>query len=93
MASEVHAKNPLVLDDLYAAFEAADNIVLKKYIDRLSDAPCIEMSEDLKTIEIGKMSLYIELPKSFMTKMKIYRINLLRFTQRFFRYQTTAFLC
>lgn len=59
MASEVHAKNPLVLDDLYAAFEAADNIVLKKYIDRLSDAPCIEMSEDLKTIEIGQnVSLY-----------------------------------
>lgn len=59
MANDVHANNPLILDDLYAAFEAADNIVLKKYILKLSDAPCIEMSEDLKTIEIGdNVSLY-----------------------------------
>lgn len=54
MANDVHAKNPLVLDDLYAAFEAADNIVLKKYIAKLSDAPCIQMSDELKTIEIGE---------------------------------------
>ena len=54
MSNEVHAKNPLVLDDLYAAFEAADNIVLKKYIAKLSDAPCIQMSDKLKTIEIGE---------------------------------------
>lgn len=53
MASDAHAKNPLVLDDLYAAFEAADNIVLKKYISKLSDAPCIELSNDLKKIQIG----------------------------------------
>lgn len=53
MASDTHAKNPLVLDDLYAAFEAADNIVLKKYISKLSDAPCIELSNDLKKIQIG----------------------------------------
>lgn len=59
MASDVHAKNPLILNDLYAAFEAADNVVLKKYIARLSEAPCIEMSNELKTIEIGKnVSLY-----------------------------------
>ncbi len=54
MANDVHTKNPLILDDLYAAFEAADNIVLKKYIAKLSDAPCIEMSKQLKTIEIGE---------------------------------------
>lgn len=54
MANDVHAKNPLVLDDLYAAFEAVDNIVLKKYIAKLSDAPCIQMSDELKTIEIGE---------------------------------------
>lgn len=59
MVNDVHAKNPLILDDLYAAFEATDNIVLKKYIAKLSDAPCIEMSEELKTIEIGEnVSLY-----------------------------------
>lgn len=59
MANEARAKNPLVLDDLYAAFEAGDNIVLKKYITKLSDAPCIELSEDLKTIQIGEnVSLY-----------------------------------
>lgn len=54
MANDVHAKNPLILDDLYAAFEAADNIILKKYIARLSDAPCIQLSDELKTIEIGE---------------------------------------
>lgn len=54
MANDVHANNPLVLDDLYAAFEAADNIVLKKYIAKLSDAPCIQMSDELMTIEIGE---------------------------------------
>lgn len=59
MANEPRAKNPLVLDDLYAAFEAADSIVLKKYITKLSAAPCIELSEDLKTIQIGdNVSLY-----------------------------------
>lgn len=59
MANEPHARNPLVLDDLYAAFEAVDSIVLKKYITKLADAPCIELSEDLKTIQIGdNVSLY-----------------------------------
>jgi DNA helicase HerA-like ATPase len=59
MANEVHAQNPLDLNDLYAAFEAADNIVLKKYIGKLADAPCIEMSDELKTIEVGgNVSLY-----------------------------------
>lgn len=57
--NDVQAKNPLVLDDLYAAFEAADNIVLKKYITKLSDAPCIKLSDELMTIEIGEnVSLY-----------------------------------
>lgn len=59
MDNEPRAKNPLILDDLYAAFEAADSIVLKKYITKLSAAPCIELSEDLKTIQIGdNVSLY-----------------------------------
>lgn len=54
MANDIHVQNPLVLDDLYSAFEAADNIVLKKYIAKLSDAPCIQMSDELKSIEIGE---------------------------------------
>lgn len=59
MAKDVHAETPLVLDDLYAAFEAADNIVLKKYIAKLSNAPCIELSDDIKTIEVGdNVSMY-----------------------------------
>lgn len=59
MANDVHVESPLVLDDLYAAFEAADSIVLKKYVSRLSNAPCIEMPEDLQKIEIGEnVSLY-----------------------------------
>ena len=59
MADEVHAKNPQVMEDLYAAFHAADNIVLKKYVTSLSEAPCIEMSDTLKQIEIGSdVTLY-----------------------------------
>ena len=59
MAQDAKAKNPLVLDDLYAAFEAADNIILKKYVADLSDAPCIEMSEESKTLKIGSnVALY-----------------------------------
>ena len=59
MKNTAHAENPLVLDDLYAAFTAVDNIVLKKYITKLSDAPCIEMSDDLKSIGAGdNVSLY-----------------------------------
>lgn len=59
MENTVHAENPLVLDDLYAAFTAVDNIVLKKYITKLSDAPCIEMSNELKSIGVGdNVSLY-----------------------------------
>ncbi len=54
MANDVHANNPLVLDDLYAAFEAADNIILKKYITKLSDAPCIKLSDELEKISIGE---------------------------------------
>lgn len=59
MADEAHAKNPQVMEDLYAAFHAADNIVLKKYVTSLGEAPCIEMSDTLKQIEIGSdVTLY-----------------------------------
>lgn len=59
MESDVHVKNPLVLDDLYAAFAAADNVVLRKYITNLSEAPCIELTEGLKNIKVGEnVSLY-----------------------------------
>ena len=54
MENKPEAQNPLVLDDLYAAFEAADSIVLKKYIAKLSSAPCIELSDDLKKIPVGE---------------------------------------
>lgn len=59
MSNQVQANNPLIMEDLYAAFEAADNIVLKKYVSKLADTPCIEMSDDLKKISIGgNVSLY-----------------------------------
>lgn len=59
MENTVHAELPLELDDLYAAFAAADNIVSKKYVTKLSDAPCIEMSDGLKSIDVGSnVSLY-----------------------------------
>lgn len=32
--------DPRELQELYAAFEAVDNVVLKKYITNLSQAPC-----------------------------------------------------
>jgi len=53
MAPEAQAVNPLVIDDLYAAFEAADSIILKKYVTELSGAPCIELPVESKTLEIG----------------------------------------
>lgn len=59
MASNVHVNNPLIMEDLYAAFEAADNIILKKYLANLSECPCIELPDELKTLEIGSnVSLY-----------------------------------
>lgn len=59
MADEPRVQNPLDLKDLYAAFGAADSIVLKKYIAKLSDAPCIELSDELKSIAVGdNVSLY-----------------------------------
>lgn len=59
MANNAHAEIPLKLDDLYAAFTAADNVIMKKYIAKLSDAPCIEMADDLKSINVGEnVSLY-----------------------------------
>ena len=59
MESDVHVKNPLVLDDLYSAFSAADQIVLKKYLYKLSDASCLEMDKDLQSIKVGgNVSLY-----------------------------------
>lgn len=59
MAEEPHVQNPLDLKDLYAAFGAADSIVLKKYIAKLSDAPCIQLSDELKSIKVGaNVSLY-----------------------------------
>lgn len=59
MSDEPRVQNPLDLKDLYAAFGAVDNIVLKKYIARLSEAPCIELSDELKSIAIGdNVSLY-----------------------------------
>lgn len=59
MTNNAHVEIPLKLDDLYAAFTAADNVIMKKYIAKLSDAPCIEMADDLKSINVGdNVSLY-----------------------------------
>ncbi len=45
--------DPRDLQKLYAAFEAVDNVVLKKYITKLSQAPCIPISNELKALRIG----------------------------------------
>ena len=59
MANRAQAKHPLILDDLYAAFRAANSIVLKKYVANLSNAPCIEMSKELQSITPGSnVSMY-----------------------------------
>lgn len=51
--------DPRVVNDLYAAFEAADDIILKKYVTGLSASPCIEMSEELKSVKVGdNVSMY-----------------------------------
>lgn len=52
-ANEVGLKNPLNVDELYSAFKAADSIVLKKYISKLSDTQCIPIGKELKTMDIG----------------------------------------
>lgn len=57
----IQSKNPLSenLHELHNAFNAADNIVLKKYISSLSTALCIEISDELKSLPIGEnVSLY-----------------------------------
>lgn len=46
-------QTPRDLQDLYAAFEAVDNVVLKKYVADLSQAPCIPISDELKALRIG----------------------------------------
>ena len=59
MENEIHVKNPLVMEKLYSAFKAADNIILKKYLYELSDTPCVELAENLKSVEIGSnVALY-----------------------------------
>lgn len=51
--------DPRKIEDLYAAFEAADNIIMKKYVYSLSKSACIEMTDEQKTLEIGdNVSLY-----------------------------------
>ena len=50
---------PRDINDLYAAFATADNILLKKYISDLSLSGCIEPNEEFKKIGIGdNVALY-----------------------------------
>lgn len=59
MENDVHVKSPLPIDDLYAAFKAADQVILKKYLYKLSDMPCIELDKALQSIKVGdNVSLY-----------------------------------
>lgn len=59
MNEKASVENPAKIEDLYAAFEAADSIVLKKHITHLSQAPCIQLAEELQTIAVGdNVSLY-----------------------------------
>ena len=51
--NDVGLKNPLDVKELYSAFEAADSIVLKKYISKLSGTNCIPIRDELKTIDVG----------------------------------------
>lgn len=39
--------------DLYNAFESADTILMKKYVDNIDQFPIIEPGEDIKNIKIG----------------------------------------
>lgn len=59
MEDKKQVADPRDFNKLYAALKAADTILLKKYVAKLSEAPCAEMAEELKSIEIGEnVSLY-----------------------------------
>ena len=59
MADYPHVEPPVNMQELYAAFSAADQIVQKKYLYRLQNAPCIELSDEKKKINVGdNVSLY-----------------------------------
>lgn len=59
MENEVHVADPRVMEDLYASFQAADDLILKKYVTNLSAAPCIRLDDALKNIGIGdNVTLY-----------------------------------
>lgn len=47
------------INDLYAAFDVADGILLKKYVAKLSQSHCIELSDEFKKLKTGEnVSLY-----------------------------------
>lgn len=51
--------NPLQIEDLYACFRAADNVLLKKYLLQLGNSACIEPLDSIKKIKVGEnVSLY-----------------------------------
>ena len=39
---------PVEIEELYSAFEAADNILLKKYVSKLSEATCKNINSKYK---------------------------------------------
>lgn len=59
MADTFHVENPLMTDEMNAAFALFDNILLKKYITGLDDVPCIVEPNYLKSMSVGEnVSLY-----------------------------------
>lgn len=45
--------DPRKKEELYSAFEAADTILMKKYIEQLSDAPIYKITPELERIAVG----------------------------------------
>jgi hypothetical protein len=44
---------PVEIEELYSAFETADNILLKKYVSKLSKYECKTIDDNRKKIEVG----------------------------------------
>ena len=51
--------NPLQIEDLYACFRAADNVLLKKYLLQLGNSACVAPLDSVMQIPVGEnVSLY-----------------------------------
>lgn len=46
---------PVEIEELYSAFETADNILLKKYVSKLSKYECKTIDDNRKKLKLEEM--------------------------------------